>query len=150
VDESGVNRFGGLGGELLVQQAIAGMQSLTLDSLALFAPHFNAHRRYQSVFVPRTLDWAHNNRSVAFRIPVARPSAKRIEARVACADASPHLVVAAVLAAMHYGITNRLTPTQPVTGRVSEALPEFSAGLLESLRRMEGSAALTRYIPQRY
>jgi glutamine synthetase len=149
VDDSGTNRFGAAGGELL-ENAIAGMQALTLDSLALFAPHFNAHRRFQSVFVPRTLDWGHNNRSVAFRIPVAAAAARRIEHRVAGADASPHLVMAAVLAAIHHGITNRLTPTEPVTGRVSNTLPEFSSGLLDCLRRLEESAPLARYIPERY
>lgn len=150
VDESGTNRFGAAGGDALLQHAVAGMQALTLDSLAIFASHFNAHRRFQSVFVPRTLDWGHNNRSVAFRIPVADAAARRIEHRVAGADASPHLVMAAVLAAIHHGITNRLTATEPVTSRVSHALPEFSSGLLDSLRRLEQSAPLARYIPERY
>jgi glutamine synthetase len=126
------------------------MQALTLDSLAIFAPHFNAHRRFQSVFVAQTLDWGYNNRSVAFRIPVADAAAQRIEHRVAGADASPHLVMAAVLAAIHHGITNRLTATEPVSARVSGVLPEFSAGLLQSLDRLERSALLARYIPERY
>jgi glutamine synthetase len=150
VDDHGVNRFGAAGGDALLQSAVAGMQALTLDSLAIFAPHFNAQRRFQSVFVPRTLDWGHNNRSVAFRIPVADAAARRIEHRVAGADASPHLVMAAVLAAVHHGITQKLTATPPVTGRVTDALPEFSSGLLDSLRRLEESAALARYIPERY
>ena len=150
VDPGGTNRFGAAGGDALLRHAVAGMQALTLDSLAIFAPHFNAQRRFQSVFVPRTLDWGYNNRSVAFRIPVADAVAQRIEHRVAGADASPHLVMAAVLAAIHHGITNRLTATQPVSARVSGALPEFSAGLLHSLERLEKSALLFRYIPERY
>jgi glutamine synthetase len=150
VATDGSNRFGAAGGDALLRHAVAGMQALTLDSLAIFAPHFNAQRRFQSVFVPRTLDWGYNNRSVAFRIPVADAAAQRIEHRVAGADASPHLVMAAVLAAIHYGITNRLTATQPVSARVSAALPEFSAGLRHSLERLEKSALLSRYIPERY
>jgi glutamine synthetase len=150
VDAAGNNRFGAAGGDTLLRQAVAGMQALTLDSLAIFAPHFNAQRRFQSVFVPRTLDWGYNNRSVAFRIPVADAAAQRIEHRVAGADASPHLVMAAVLAAIHHGITNRLTATEPVTTRVTGALPEFSAGLLHSLERLERSVVLSRYIPERY
>lgn len=150
VEPDGSNRFGAAGGAALLRHAVAGMQALTLDSLAIFAPHFNAQRRFQSVFVPRTLDWGYNNRSVAFRIPVAAAAAQRIEHRVAGADASPHLVMAAVLAAIHYGITNRLTATQPVSVRVSGALPEFSAGLLHCLERLEKSALLSRYIPERY
>jgi glutamine synthetase len=149
-DATGTNRFGAAGGEELLRNAIAGMQTLTLDSLAFFAPHFNAHRRYQSVFVPRTLDWGYNNRSVAFRIPVADASARRIEHRVAGADASPHLVMAAVLAAIHHGITHKLAATEPVTHRVQAVMPEFSSGLLHSLDVLEHSAVLARYIPGRY
>ncbi|HVW67427.1 MAG TPA: glutamine synthetase family protein [Steroidobacteraceae bacterium] len=150
VDADGNNRFGGPEGDALLRHAVAGMQALTLDSLAIFAPHFNAHRRYQSVFVPRTLDWGYNNRSVAFRIPVADAAAMRIEHRVAGADASPHLVMAAVLAALHHGITHRLTATPPLSGRVFGALPEFSAGLLQSLLCLEESETLADYIPLRY
>ena len=150
VDADGKNRFGATGGDSLLRHAIAGMQALTLDSLAIFAPHFNAHRRFESVFVPRTLDWGYNNRSVAFRIPVADAAAQRIEHRVAGADASPHLVMAAVLAAIHHGITNRLTATEPVSARVAAVLPEFSAGLLHSLERLERSTVLSSYIPARY
>jgi glutamine synthetase len=149
-DAAGTNRFGAPGGDELLRNAIAGMQAFTLDSLAIFAPHFNAHRRYQSVFVPRTLDWGYNNRSVAFRIPVANAAAKRIEHRVAGADASPHLVMAAVLAAIHHGITRKLTATEPVTSRVQGLLPPFAAGLLHSLDRLEQSASLSSYIPERY
>jgi glutamine synthetase len=100
--------------------------------------------------VPRTLDWGYNNRSVAFRIPVSDASARRIEHRVAGADASPHLVMAAVLAAIHHGITHKLAATDPVTHRVQGVLPEFAAGLLHSLDRLEQSRSLTRYIPERY
>jgi glutamine synthetase len=149
-DAAGVNRFGAAGGETLLRQAIAGMQALTTDSLALFAPHFNAHRRFQSLFVPRTTAWGFNNRSVAFRLPIAGPEARRVEHRVAGADASPHLVMAAVLAGMLHGVTGKLEPTAEASGAVSEALPEFSAGLLDSLRRLEASAALAGYIPRRY
>src|SRR6185437_7538293 len=136
-DAAGTNRFGAAGGDELLRNAIAGMQALTLDCLAIFAPHFNAQRRYQSVFVPRTLDWGYNNRSVAFRIPVSDGSSRRIEHRVAGADASPHLVMAAVLAAIHHGMTHKLPASEPVTNRVQGVLPEFEAGLLHSLDRLE-------------
>jgi glutamine synthetase len=149
-DAAGVNRFGAAGGETLLRQAIAGMQALTTDSLALFAPHFNAHRRYQSLFVPRTTAWGFNNRSVAFRLPIAGPEARRIEHRVAGADASPHLVVAAVLAAILHGVTGKLEPTPEASGEVSEVLPEFEAGLLAALARLERSEVLAQYLPRRY
>jgi glutamine synthetase len=55
-----------------------------------------------------------------------------------------------VLARIHHRITHRLSPTRPATARVSTVLPEFSAGLLDSLRRLEASQTLARYIPERY
>jgi glutamine synthetase len=40
VDEDGDNRFGAAGGEVLLQQAIAGMQAMMYESVGLCAPNF--------------------------------------------------------------------------------------------------------------
>jgi glutamine synthetase len=150
VDERGVNRFGAAGGEDLLRQAIAGMQALMYDSLALYAPNFNSQRRYWGLFVPTTRDWGNNNRSVAFRVPAAHGAARRLEHRVAGADASPHLTVAGVLAGALHGIRNRLEASEPLDGRASRGSdPDFPAGLMMALARLEASAALARYIPAR-
>lgn len=151
VDESGENRFGAPGGTELLQHAVAGMQALMFDSLALFAPNLNSFRRFLGPYVPNTTAWGHNNRSVAFRIPAASGKDTRIEHRVAGADASPHLVVAAVLAAVLHGISNRLTPSQPVDGRPQLGRdPSFPRGLWAALDRLKASSTLAQYIPQRY
>lgn len=150
-DANGVNRFGAAGGETLLQQAIAGMQAMMYDSIGLCAPNHNSHRRYLGPFVPTTRDWGHNNRSVAFRVPAAHGQARRVEHRVAGADASPHLVVASVLAAMLHGISNELTATAPVEGRVTRpARQEFPVGLLAALARTGQSSLLARYMPEKF
>lgn len=150
-DAAGVNRFGAEGGETLLQEAIAGMQALMFDSLGLCAPSFNSYRRYLGSFVPTTQDWGHNNRAVAFRVPAAQGPGRRVEHRVAGADASPHLVVAAVLAALLHGMTRHLQPTRPVAGRnLSAADPALPNGLLAALDRVEHSELLAQYIPARY
>jgi glutamine synthetase len=150
-DESGANRFGLAGGEPLLQQAIAGMQELMFDSLGFCAPNFNSYRRYLGPFVPTSREWGHNNRSVAFRVPAAHGPGRRVEHRVAGADASPHLVVAAVLAAALHGITRGLSATAPAEGRVqSGSDPTFPDGLLAALACLERSSLLPAYIPQRY
>ena len=147
VDAAGRNRFGAADGERLLRQAIAGMQALMYDSLALFAPNFNSQRRYLGLFVPTTRDWANNNRSVAFRVPAAHGEARRIEHRVAGADASPHLTLAAILAGALHGIGERLEPTAPLDGRASSGGdPDFPADLLMALARLESSPTLVRYI----
>jgi len=151
VDEHGANRFGGEGGEALLKHAIAGMQDLMFDSMGLFAPTFNSHRRYLGPFVPTTRHWAHNNRSVAFRVPAALGAGRRVEHRTAGADASPHLVVAAVLAGVLHGIRNGLKASEPVTGRVNTARdPEFPDGVVSALERTRHSKKLGSYIDPRF
>lgn len=150
-DESGVNRFGVEGGELLLQQAVAGMQALMFDSVGFCAPNFNSYRRYLGPFVPTTRDWGHNNRAVAFRVPAAHGAGRRVEHRVAGADASPHLVVAAILAATLHGLTKKLTPTESAVGRVQTGPdPAFPNGVLAAIERLERSSLLPAYIPERY
>jgi glutamine synthetase len=60
---------------------------------------------------------------VALRIPAAPPAARRIEHRVAGADANPYLVLAAVLAGLHYGLTTEADPGRPVEGNAYEQVP---------------------------
>jgi glutamine synthetase len=151
VDAQGRNRFAQAGGEALLHSAVAGMQALMLDSVGLLAPNFNAHRRYLGLFVPTSRAWGHNNRSVAFRIPEAGGEARRVEHRVAGAEASPHLVMAAVLAAVHHGITKGLRPTAPSTGDAGRRRdPAFPDGILAALARLERSRLLAEYMPKRF
>ncbi|MDE2219620.1 MAG: glutamine synthetase [Gammaproteobacteria bacterium] len=151
VDEQGRNRFGASGGDALLRHGVAGMQALMYDSMAFYAPNFNAQRRYLGKFVPTTRDWGHNNRSVAFRIPPGDGEATRIEHRVAGADASPHLTMAAILAALLHGIGNRLEPGAPVEGRAAEGGDhEFPGDLMVALNRLEHSELLAKYLPRRF
>ncbi len=126
VDEAGRNRFGTAGGEVLLRAAIAGMQRLHAQSMAIFAPSFSAYRRYRAgSFVALSSAWGEDNRSVAFRVPRSGPAARRIEHRVAAADASPHLVLAAILAAVHYGVTHGLEPGDAAHGN-ADAMADAS------------------------
>jgi len=151
VDEAGRNRFGAANGEALLRHGIAGMQALMYDSLALFAPNFNSQRRFLGPFVPSSRDWGHNNRSVAFRIPLGEGEARRIEHRVAGADASPHLALAGVLAALLHGVSNRLESSAPIDGRAIHTDDvDFPGDLIVALDRLEKSSTLAKYIPSRY
>ncbi len=50
--------------------AIAGLQAMQGEAMAIFAPNLNVYRRFVADnFTPVTTDWGDNNRSVAFRIP---------------------------------------------------------------------------------
>jgi glutamine synthetase len=151
VDEAGRNRFGAANGEALLRHGIGGMQALMYDSIALFAPNFNSQRRFLGPFVPSSRDWGRNNRSVAFRVPLGDGEARRIEHRVAGADASPHLALAAVLAALLHGITNRLESSAPIDGQaIGTDDADFPGDLIVALDRLERSSVLAKYIPARY
>ncbi|HKJ51728.1 MAG TPA: glutamine synthetase family protein, partial [Gammaproteobacteria bacterium] len=98
------------GGRYLAQ-AVGGLQATMAESMAIFAPNLNVYRRFKpDEFVPVTTDWGDNNRSVAFRIPPSDDANRRIEHRVSGAEANPYLVVAAVLAGVHHGLTEKLDP----------------------------------------
>ena len=148
IDEQGKNRFGATQGDALLRHAIGGVQALMYDSMALFAPNFNSQRRYLGMFVPTTRDWDHNNRSVAFRVPAAEGQARRLEHRVAGADASPHLTMAAILAGVLHGVQHQLDPGAPLGGKARRGRDaEFPCDLLAALARLEHSELLGQYLP---
>jgi glutamine synthetase len=143
---TGHNRFGAAGGQALLEHAIGGMQALLPASMALLAPSFSAYRRYQpGAFVANGGSWGENSRAAAFRIPPGGATSRRIEHRVACADASPHLAMACVLAALHYGITKRLAPL-PAGVEMAGVPMDF----LGALARFEADATLASYLPARF
>jgi len=119
VDEQGVNIFDDgseLGTELL-RHAIAGCLEHMADSVAIFAPSYNAYRRFQpGCHAPTFPSWGYENRTVAVRVPAGNNSARRLEHRVAGADANPYLLFAVLLSAMFEGMQTKMTPPLPVSG----------------------------------
>jgi glutamine synthetase len=154
VDGAGRNAFdeGTADGDRLLGHAIAGLQATTYDAMAIFAPNLNAYRRFAAnQFVPVNTSWGINNRSVSFRVPMGGGQARRIEHRIAGAEANPYLVMAAMLAGIHHGLVTRLGPTPPSTGNAGEAAdPEMPLRLWTALDRLEGSALLADYLGPRY
>jgi glutamine synthetase len=139
-------------GDRRLGAAIAGLQATTHDAMAIFAPNLNAFRRFApNQFVPVNTSWGENNRSVGFRIPAGGGAARRIEHRIAGAEANPYLVMAAVLAGMHHGLSRQLAPTPPATGNAGEAAdPDMPLQLWTALDRLERSEVLADYLGTRY
>lgn len=154
VDAAGRNAFDETtaAGDRLLGHAIAGLQATTHDAMAIFAPNLNAYRRFApNQFVPVNTSWGINNRSVAFRVPMGGGAARRIEHRIAGAEANPYLVMAAMLAGFHHGLRLGLEPTPPSAGNAGEAAdPEMPLRLWTALDRLEGSALLADYLGPRY
>ncbi len=126
VDDSGKNVFddGSDQGTPLLRQAIAGCLATLADSMLMLAPNLNSFRRFQrGSHAPMAPTWGYENRTVAVRVPADVPAATRIEHRVAGADASPYLVIAAILGGILHGIENQLEAPAPLDGNAYEQVP---------------------------
>ncbi|MBE8516674.1 glutamine synthetase [Amycolatopsis sp. H6(2020)] len=80
---------------------------------AVWAPTWNSYVRLRTApFSPREVRWGHDDRTASVRVagPAASP---RLEFRFAGADAQPHLVVAALLAAGRFGLEEGLRAPEP-------------------------------------
>ncbi len=121
VDEKGDNVFDDDTevGTPVLRHAVGGLLETMPEAMALFAPNVNSYRRFvPNLYVPTRRSWGYNNRSVAVRIPAGAGSSRRLEHRVAGADANPYLVLATVLAGAHHGIQHRLDPGEASVGNV--------------------------------
>lgn len=149
VDRGGANRMAGDNGVLL--PAVAGLQRTLGEGMAIYAPNFSSYRRMKpKMFVPMDTSWGHNNRSVAFRVPTGSSKSRRIEHRVAGADASPHLALAAILAGMHAGIAGKWRPTPETIGFSPGEPCDLPRNLISALDRMTNGTILRDYIPQEF
>ena len=126
-----------------MRHAIGGLQRSMADGMAIFAPNANSYRRLLPMsYVPLSPSWGYNHRSVALRIPVCDADNMRVEHRVAGADANPYLVMSAVLAGIHYGITNQCEPTEMIVegtmmDREEVSLPIRWEAALDKFRNSE-------------
>jgi glutamine synthetase len=95
------------------------------ESTLLYAPNANGYRRLRPMtYAPTAASWGWNNRTVALRIPPGGAAARRIEHRVAGADANPYLVLASVLAGVLRGLARQEEPTRPIEGNAyTQGLP---------------------------
>jgi glutamine synthetase len=103
---------------------------------AIWAPTWNSYVRLRTApFSPRTLRWGIDDRTSSVRV-AGKDSSLRLEFRFPGADAQPHLVVAALLAAGRSGIEDRLPvpPAGVVLGTLAGTPWEALAALTEGGR----------------
>lgn len=148
LNEDGDNVFAATDGDPLgtpdLHHAAAGLLTLMPASVALFAPNLNSFRRFQpGLYVPMAPTWGFDNRSVAVRIPSGPNAARRLEHRVAGADANPYLLLAALLAGIDYGLSRELTPPPPITGNAyAQVEPSLTNSWCQALDLLEASEPL--------
>lgn len=121
LDAAGDNIFSGTEGRQKLEAAVAGLLKTMPESLLLFINTWNGFRRITpGSYAPTRAVWADNNRSVALRIPVSTDENRRVEHRIAGADANPYLVMSALLQGMMEGIEGGLKPPPPAEGNAYE------------------------------
>jgi glutamine synthetase len=135
-----------------LRHAVGGLGAAMAESMAIFAPNANSFRRHApGNFVPASPTWGLNHRGVAMRVPLSAPANTRIEHRVAGADANPYLVVAAVLAGIHHGISTRCEPP-PMTAEGAEIEYEVSVPIRwpQALDAFDAGTLLPHYLGPDY
>jgi len=143
VDTAGANVFSLPDGSAspLFGQFIAGLQSYGPELMLMLAPNVNSYRRYVAGSqAPTNMAWGFDNRTTGLRVPASAPVARRVENRVAGADANPYLAIAATLAAGLAGLREQLQPSEPLTSNGYDEAHGLPRSMDEALQNMQQSA----------
>ena len=135
----------------LLLHCIAGLQKHLPAVMPLLAPNVNSYRRLTPHSdAPINTHWGYDNRTVGLRIPHADAADRRIENRVAGADANPYLAIAATLACGYLGMVEKLKPRGPVEGsayRLAHTLPRT---LYDALARFKANRAIKALLGEKF
>ncbi|MYM64815.1 glutamine synthetase [Pseudomaricurvus sp. HS19] len=119
---------------------LAGLQTYIPQIMPIFAPNVNSYRRYlpgATGNAPVNIEWGEENRTVGLRVPQSNSKNRRIENRLPGADTNPYLVMAGNLICGYLGMTQKLTPRKPVTGRLGAVSdPDIPFNLEAALEAM--------------
>jgi glutamine synthetase len=127
---------------------LGGLLATMRGSMLLLAPTMNSYRRLAGFGGgPHAVTWCDENKTTAIRTISRAPSLARIEHRVACADANPYLLAAAVLAGGLAGLEEQIEPPDEfryIAWQVPERIPQLPRSMVESAEAMEGDERLTK------
>jgi len=129
----------------LATNYVAGLLEHASSYIAFLAPTVNSYKRLVPGFeAPTRIAWGYRNRSTMVRVPYfnGSDSAARIELRCPDSTISPHLGIAAILAAGLDGIKRNLEPGDPVAANLfksSSDVKSLPISLRESLTLLEQS-----------
>jgi glutamine synthetase len=120
-DDSGGNVFGDPDGpdglSAPGRYAIGGVLRHAKALSALLNPTINSYKRFgPDTLAPWLIDWGLDNRSAMVRIPPERGPGARMEVRLGDATANPYLAMAAIGAAVHLGIQDKVEPPAKLEG----------------------------------
>lgn len=150
---TGENIFTGSNGEPsdLFFHFIGGLQKHLPAGLAILAPYVNSYRRAARYHAaPINLKWGYDNRTTGLRVPIGEPESRRVENRLAGADANPYLAIAVSLACGFLGMQNKVTPTEPLAGSAYELDFELPRTMAEALDLLNNSEPLRGVLGSRF
>ena len=133
-------------GSKLFRQFLGGLMKYSPELCYFFAPTINAYKRYQSAsWAPTKMAWAHDNRTVGFRV-VGQGDSFRIENRMPGADANPYLAFAATIAAGLAGVEEQLDCGERYEGNayVDPQLDSLPRTLRDAANLLNGSKLARR------
>ena len=152
--KTGKNLFSNPDGSMseLFMLHIGGLQKYIPELLPLFAPNVNSFRRFlPDTSAPVNVEWGEENRTVGLRVPEATPENRRVENRLAGADANPYLALAATLLCGYMGMVGDVKPSAPVKGRGYERRNLRLPVTIESaLERMEACKDAEKYLGEKF
>lgn len=130
---------------------IGGLQAFTPDLTLIYAPTVNSYRRYVAGSqAPINVEWGRDNRTAGLRVPVSPPAARRVENRLAGADANPYLAMAATLAAGLEGLQTRRLPGEPVQDNGYDLPRGLPRTFFTAHEQMAQSAHAPRLLGERF
>ncbi|MEM8935182.1 MAG: glutamine synthetase family protein [Pseudomonadota bacterium] len=150
LNEKGENIFsGGDKPADALMHAIGGLKQASREAMLFWAPSLNSYRRFApSNCTPTGATWAFEHRHVAFRIPLAKGNAWRVENRVPGADANCYLTMATMLAGMLYGIENQIDPGEETSGAPGMDSSLLPLSIRDAIKNTREGQILPNYIDE--
>lgn len=130
---------------------IAGLQKYLPAAMPMLVPNVNSYRRLaRHHAAPINVQWGYDNRTAGLRAPVAGAEARRVENRVAGADANPYLAIAVSLACGYLGMTSDLKPTEPLQDSAYDLPYGLPRSLEEALRELSECQPLRELLGEKF
>lgn len=139
-------------GDAALRHAAGGLLATMADATLMFVPSYNGYRRLvPGSYAPVSVTWGYDNRSVAVRVPNGPPAARRLEHRIAGAEAHPHLVLAAILAGMLEGLEAKIEPPPALSGNAYDRdAPKLSPSMADAVARFSSSPFIAQAFGEEY
>ena len=126
---------------------IAGMQKYLPAAMALLAPNVNSYRRISRFqLAPINVQWGYDNRTAGLRVPASEAEARRVENRLAGADANPYIAIATSLACGYLGMVEGLQPSEPISGSAHDLPFSLPRSLDDAIRELRECEPLVRIL----